>query len=495
MALKAGSLITTGHDRVLIERLQNAGPGTVNIPTEKIYELGNYESVATIRDTPDLTFTMESLDVSTDIEALLTDQDPGAEVIDLATAKPLNVATQIKPGKKATNAYDIEMSVALPYLTLESASYRFGMRDNATQTFGLRGDSIFYCPGAVFIDEADGTGVAGQALVTTHPAYNYTDANGTRRVLAVVVGTQRLSYGPDYTLADGAPNADGAAVVTVTLTAAVAVTDTIRVIYASSDLRQYPQAVHTPATLKPAAVRGKDIDVYIGGYDPADPVGSAANKWTGVQAATIDWRVTQEVEEEFGNYFAVSRDFDVPTVNGSIDILPRNPDDLFRKLREITGVTATNEVVGASAAVPLALDIVIKDGENGGRTLKRFHVDDARFSVPGYAPRPEQNVTMTLTWESDGGALEVHRDLSTSIIKSIVPSEGVAGDDVKVYGTNFVDVTAVTVGGTAATYTVDSGRQITVTLPANPAGPQDVVVTNRIGDSTVTAASVVTYTA
>ena len=50
MALKAGSLLTTGNDSVLIERLQTGGPGTLNIPTEKIYELGNYESVATIRD-------------------------------------------------------------------------------------------------------------------------------------------------------------------------------------------------------------------------------------------------------------------------------------------------------------------------------------------------------------------------------------------------------------------------------------------------------------
>lgn len=485
MALKGGSIIHTGHDTVLLERLQTAGPGTVNIPTEKIYELGNYESVATIRDVPDLTFTAESLDVSTDMEALLTDTDPGSAMFDLATAKPLNIATQIKPGKKENNPYHIAKAVALPYLTLESASYRFGLRDNATQTYTLRGDSIFYCPGPVFVQEAQGTNVPGQQIVTDHPAYNYTDANGTRRILAVVVGTQRLTFGPDYTLSDGAENPDGAAIVTVTLSEAVPTTDKIRVVYASSDTREYPQAAHTPALVKPAAVRGKDIDVYIGGYDPSNPLASAANKWTGVQAATIEWRVTQEVEEEFGNYFAVSRDFDVPTVTGTIDILPRHADDLFKKIREITGVSETNRVIGATTAVPLPLDIVIKDGENGGITLKRFHVKDARFSVPGYSPRPEQNVTMTLSFESDGGSLEIYRDLSEPIVKFLDPAVGEATDEVKIFGVNFVDVTGVDFGGTPATsYTVDSGRQITAEVPAG-SGTVDVTVTTSKGTDTL----------
>ena len=53
---------------VVIDRAQTAGPGQLNIPTQKIYELGNYKSVSTIRDTPDLTFNLESFDVSTEIE-------------------------------------------------------------------------------------------------------------------------------------------------------------------------------------------------------------------------------------------------------------------------------------------------------------------------------------------------------------------------------------------------------------------------------------------
>lgn len=484
MAVKAGSIITVGHGTTLIERLQSGGPGTLNIPTSKTYELGNYEAVATVRDTPDLTFSLESFDVSTDTEALLCDVPTSTEVIDLATAKPLNVIQNFKPGKKLANPYIAAKGVALPYLTIESAEYRFGLRDNATESFSLRGDSIYYTAGPAYIDEFEGAGNPGQAVVTTHPAYPYTDSNGQRRVLAVTVGTKRLTEGPDFTLAEGAVAGD-AAIVTVTLTDAVPVDQKIRVTYHSPDPVSYPQTVHTPATLKPAGVRGRDIDIYVGGYDPADPAASAANKWTGVQDVSISWRVTQEVENEFGNPNAVSRDFDVPTVSGSIGILPRDVEDLFKKVRQITGTTSTTTAIGPDVAVPLPLDVIIKDAESGGATLKRFHIPDARFSVPGYNPRVEQNITLSLEWESDGGNLTIHRDLAAPVVNDVEPATGVAGDEIVITGVNFVGVTGVTVEGTAVTsFTVDNHRQITATVPAGTAGPADVVVTTAKGAST-----------
>ena len=37
----------------------NFGPNTLNIPPEKIYELGNWNSVATIKDIPEISFNLE----------------------------------------------------------------------------------------------------------------------------------------------------------------------------------------------------------------------------------------------------------------------------------------------------------------------------------------------------------------------------------------------------------------------------------------------------
>lgn len=492
MAIKAGSIIHTGQG-LLLERLQNAGPGTVNINSEKIYELGNYQSVATIRDIPDLTFSMESFDVTTDIESILVDRDPADPTpINLASARLLNVLTQFKPGQKAPAAFEIAKSVTIPALALESASYRFGLRDSATQTFSLRGDSIYYNQGAAYIDEFAGTGVAGQQVAITHPAYEFVDGSGPRRILAIVIGSKRLSFGPDYTETYGAIVSE-ATTVTATLLEPVPVDETIRVMYSSPDTLIYPQSVHTPATLKPAAIRGKDIDVFIGAYDPDDIPGSQANKWTGVQAVTIDWRVTLETEEEFGNYSAVSRDFDVPEVSGTIDVMPRDPEDFFRKVRQITGVTSSTQSIGAATAVPLEMHVVLKDGENGGIPLKRLSVTDARFKIPSYSPRPNTSVTITMEWESDTGALLISRDLTAPRVIELTPAEGEVADEVVISGVNFVGVTAVEFGGVPATsFTASGDRSITAVVPAGT-GTVDVTVTNGKGESTVTQAGKFTY--
>lgn len=493
MALKGGSMIFTGRN-LLMERLASAGPGTINISSEKIYEVGNYQSLATIFDKPEITFTAESIDCTTSMEAMLLDVSPATEEgLDLAKARPINVLAQIKPGKKMANPFNVAQSVAVPYLTLESASYRFGLRDNATQTFSLRGDSIYYNQGAAMEDEFEGTGVAGQVVKTTAPSLPFVDGNGLRYVLAITAGTTLLAPGADYQMVPGVVSDETAADVTITLTNAVEVGSKIRVVYATPNTRVFPQEIHTPATVKPAAVRGKDIDVYVSGYDVEDPSRTAANKWTGVQSVTVDWRVTLEEEEEFGNYNAVSRDFDVPEVSGTIEILPRDGADLLRKIKQTANVSSGKESIGAATAVPLELDIILKDGQNGGATLKRLHIDTAKFKLPGFQPRPNQNTTMSIEWESDTGSLLLFRDLTVPRIVELKEPTAAAGAEVKILGINFVSVSKVAFGGVEAVdFEVESDHEITVTVPAG-SGTVDVVITNSKGDSAVVPAGSFTY--
>lgn len=477
MAIKAGQIVHAGNGVAVIDRIQTGGPGQLNIPTEKIYELGNYKSVATVRDTPDLTFSVESYDVSTEFEGLLTGyyggrtvtdavtvsgdntitsataaftaadvgrqviitQDDGTEFItnittvtngtdvevddaptfadtglrlrvaaddiDLATAVPIDVASQFKAGLTKADPTLVTGSVALPFLYLEQVSYRFGLRDNATMSGTLRGDTIFYNPGASFVETAAGTNTANQAVVTAQPAYQLATGD-ERRVLSVTVGTKRLSFGADYSEAYGAV-ANGAAITTVTIFDPVPVDETIRIIYSSPAVVQYPQSVHPDTMVKPAAVKGRDIEIYVGAYDPEDRAGSAINKLTSVQSVQVDWRVTLEKDEEFGNHYAIGQDFDVPQVNGSIDIKPPDVEEFRALLRKATGVTDALKVIGPDTAVPLALHVVIKDPDTGN-VMKRLEIADARFTVPGFSGRVQQKLTVTLSWESDEGTLLIH---------------------------------------------------------------------------------------
>jgi hypothetical protein len=406
MAVKGADLVHAGNT-VLIERAQNAGPGQVNINTEKIYELGNYKSVASIRDTPDLTFTVESLDASAAIEAMLVNTGFGAlaagSSIDLSKAVPLDVVSSFKNGYASATPYDVLGAVGMPYLTLESMSYRFGIADKATQTATLRGDSIFYMPGSGYVQEATGTAAANQTVVLANPAYPYAGdvSSGTRYALSVSLASgKRLLYGTDYT--EAAVGAGVAKNVTLTILAAVPITDKIRVSYASSTVANYPQGSHTVASAtRPAAIKGRDIKVYIGGT-------AIANRWTAIQSVNVDWRVTLDKDEEFGNYQVVAQDFDVPEVSGGIDLKPRDYTDLVKRVRQIAGVSTATEVAGPVTSAPLELMIELRSPTDG-TVLKTLYVPDARFTLPGYSGRVQQKLTTTFNWESDSGALLVYK--------------------------------------------------------------------------------------
>lgn len=479
MAIKAGNIVHVGNETVVIDRIQTAGPGNLNIPTEKIYELGNYQSVATIRDVPDLTFTMDSYDMSTEIEAMITGAIPARTVtdgvtnssttitsataafvaadvgkqitvigsgvagvdlvttivtvtnattvvvalaasntgstktvkvatngIDLSSCVPIDIASQFKPGIDNASPYAVINSVALPFLYMESMSYRFGLRDNAQQSLSLKGDSIFYNPGPAYVQTAVGTNTANQVVATAYPAYEYDGDGVSRRVLSVSVGTTRLTKGTDYTEAYGAVTL-GAAISTLTIIAAVPTSSTIRIMYASNQAKSYAQNVHALTTVKPAAVRGKDIDIYVGGYDPNDVATSAANKWGSVQSVNMDWRATLEKDEEFGNYYAVGQGFDVPEVNGSVDLKPKDPAELLAKIRDASGEADVYAVLGAQTSIAQTLDIVVKD-PGTSTPVKRFHIPDARFTLPGYSGRIQTKLTVTMNFESDGGTLKVY---------------------------------------------------------------------------------------
>lgn len=522
MAIKGGDLIHAGNT-VLLERAQTAGPGQVNLNPEKVYELGNYQSIATIYDIPDLSFSLESIDASAALEALLIGEDFDTMIdtfeIDLTTALPLDVVGQIKPGKKATSPYDVVGSIAAPYLTLESLSYRFGLRDKAAQTATLRGDSIFYNPGAAIVQEEVGTNAANQLVVFDEPAYAFNGdvTTGVRYALAVCLGSgHRLVKDVDYSEAvtdpldianptltsatqaalDGgsfatngtkyykitAINANGETLpsnerfatvaastdsvtlvwpavvgatgykvyrgtaagaenrlitttgvvltykdlgaagavatlptdnttggtytkeVTLTIFAAVAVSDLIRVVYATDSTVSYPQLSHTAASaVRPAAIRGRDIKVYIGGQ-------TTGYKWSNIQSVTADWKVNLEKDEEFGSAVYTSQDYEVPDVSGTIVVRPNNAADLFSKIKTVANLSTSTEVAGALTTTPLELLIVLHSPEDGS-VLKTIKVPDARITIPGYSGTVQQKLDWTFNFDSDGGLMYVYKGL------------------------------------------------------------------------------------
>lgn len=397
MAIKAGQILHVGNGFV-VDRIQSAGVGNVNIPEEKIYELGNYQTVATIRDIPDLSFDMESFDMSTEIEALLLNRDPSATVtgdeFDFAEHVPLDI---ISPFKAGSGAFNIVKGIALPYLNLERVTYRFGLRQSATAQYTLRGDGIFYIPGSPYYQEFTNTGASTYNFTNT--ALEYVESGDSYYAVSVCLkdstsaAYKRMFLGDDYTNTSAG----------ITLLEDLSGTyDTVCVVYGSATADTYAQSVHENASVKPAGVRGKDIDVYVSD-GAATPTWT---RWTGVQSAEITRSVNIENDEEFGNTRFVASDYDTADVTGSIGVKSVDVDELWTKIAEVSNV-ATNKIAGPLSSIPLGVEVRVSDPDTG-TVLKTIYCPDARFTVPGIQGRVQTKLETTFNFTSDGGTMLVY---------------------------------------------------------------------------------------
>ncbi len=404
MSIRHGQIL---HDAAgfVIDRIQTGGVTNLNIPIERINELGNYQTVATIRDIPDLSFELESLDVSTEIEAILLRKDPTAtttgQEFDFAKAVPLDVVSPFKAGQ---GAFNIVSGIGLPYLTLESATYRFGVAANATQSFTMKGDAIYYVPGTPYYQQWVSAGAGTYTFTNTAIVYNESGtalyALGLCYHDPATAQYKRLFHGTDYT------NTSSGFTILTDAGAAIPSGSIIHCVYGSTTAATYGQDVHQTTSVKPAAVRGKDIDIYIG-YG-ATPVMA---RWTSVQSFEVSRRVTLDADREFGNQHYVTQDYDVAAVSGSIVVRPRDVADLFTKIQTVTN-TSSSEISGALSSQTVQLEARIYDPNASTPTvLKTLYVPDARFTPPALQGRVNSKTEPTFAFESDGGTLLVYKGL------------------------------------------------------------------------------------
>lgn len=398
MAAKPGQITHFGNGEFLLDRLQSAGASNINVNEEKQYELGNPESVETTRDTPTVQYDLESQDMTCELEALVCDIDPttvnNGDSFDFRDAKPSDIAARYKPDLVTESG---EYGAAVPYLTLESVQYRFGVRQSAGETFSFRGDSFYPVPGTPYVEDFDGDGATQTFNFTHTPAIPTTELGDSVYALCVTYITsdgdyQRLYLGDDFT---NTPTS-------VTLTDITpAVGERVRVEYAVGAAISLPQSIHPLASVKPGAVKSRNIKLYIsdGAATPS------LDRVFGAQSIETGWRVTLEAEEELGNQHYVAQDYDVPEVSGTITMRARTIRYLFEFIAQITG-TPTNEIPNILSSLPLEMVQEITHPTTGA-VMKTLYVSDARFQVPAIPARVQQKLEQQIQWSSDGGNLEV----------------------------------------------------------------------------------------
>lgn len=447
MSIKAGAILFDANGFV-IDRIQSGGPASLNIPEEKVYEVGNWESVGTVYDTPDLSFDLESYDVSPEFELLLVGQDPTTAVagstggvgavIDFQDALAMDI---LSPFKSNRNQFDIVAGVACPYLTLESVAYSFGVGASASQSFSLRGDSIYYTPGQPVMEQFVMDNLGGSVAITFggSPADPLGGAEnaapyGTEYALNICLfdvslKVQKRLYEQDMTSATAAgftipasentgTTWDYAQVVWSRLPAATSVDYDASVHPTTAAYAEGaeggpldPAGTTSPydTGAKPAAVRSKNINVYTSTDDPEAQAQIGDGTWTrltGVQNFDATWSVTLENDEELGNARYVDQDYDVAEVSGSMTVKAFDVDDLFDKIRLVTNVAA-GEVLGPDITDPIRVKIVVTDPADNITPLKSIYLPEARFQVPGFNPQVQTKLESQFDFISDTGAMKV----------------------------------------------------------------------------------------
>src|SRR4051812_44551339 len=170
MSVHAGSILTVGGANV-IDRIQSAGLGDATVPVETIREVGNQLVVDKIPGEADFTFTLESLDVSTDVMAWLCGKvgaqaepagAPGAADAAGTEYKWLDCSyvNVVSPWKDPVNdtAGNIVAGHLIPAYYPTRVRYAFGVTDFATQTVELGGGAFYYGKAAPVEEFAVGDG-------------------------------------------------------------------------------------------------------------------------------------------------------------------------------------------------------------------------------------------------------------------------------------------------------------------------------------------------
>lgn len=406
MAVNAGAILTIGS-RNVIDRLQSAGLGDNNTTFTTIREVGNYEVVDKIPEDPEFTFTMEGMDVSTDVMATLVGKlgtdplasasapgasDPDGTMYKWTDTKAINITSPWK-AEASANKFVIAAGYIIPGYFPTRISYSFSVTDSATQNVEISGGSFYYGAHSPYEDYFTGNG-STTTFTSTQPVVQHRKggpASSTfQYVWGVLVNNVVQSEGVDYSVS----GSDGSTA-TVTFNSAPANGAVVRFCYFSRTPLEFPQSVHASTLVKPGTVRGRDIDVYIDKGLPTEA------KLGNIQALTLEGTTDSEIEREFGNADAVGRTINGRDVTGSMTSRSRDVAAFTTLLSAVTGVDP-DEVFGYLNQKGVTLDVEIRN-PNTGNVIKTLYVQDAIFTVPGAPARVNSPTDFALNWQSRNG--------------------------------------------------------------------------------------------
>lgn len=373
------------RDEYLAARIQRLDM-PANIPTTDIDELGNPQHAGTVRDIAEVTASIQAFDVSIKLFAALTGTDPNSYPgagVDVSALGDVDIVGVIRDESVA----DYAKSVHLRRCRVDSFTFTYSVDGEATEEYTFMGSEKRWFKHDIIVD-------------------NYTSANSSPLTLSQTPiqlknSNRVISYVQDgtyYTEVTSAPTAgDGEyRVVGTALTTPDAIVNYAVAIYHANTGSNLWQDVDDQSI--PAAVRGKDIPVYI-----------AADRIDRVQSVTVRGTFPVERIEEMGNANVAGYITQVPQVTGDLTVLDTDFELIALFTTGDPDSTDTEFQLCEYTAEDISLEIRILDPSDScelpgsGTVLKTIYIPAITITSEGHTTNVGGSAQQTFSWRSTTG--------------------------------------------------------------------------------------------
>jgi hypothetical protein len=358
----------------------------VDIPSTTIDELGNASHVGDAKDTPNVTLTFSAMDVGIKVFAALTGYDPAAYPgagVDISLLNEIDAILFVKDA----SINDYVKTAHAKRLQVRDFTFNYSTDGEAQEDYTAVGSERRWFSNDIAVEVKTGTFTTlAQAPV------------------ALKNGNKLLSLKTEVGYLDevvSAPAANQFSVSGTTITYGAGATPASRLLVVYQVATASPTWADVSDTAAgPAAVRGKDIPIYI-----------AANNIQRVQSVTINGTLNVQPVKEMGNRAIVGYQRQVPEVTGTITVMDTDTE-LLSLLQYGVTASGTEYAPGEGCvASGVALEVRLLDPCDTTvpyTVLKTVYLDNIVVTGDSYAGTVNQNTTSTFNFKSVTGHCVVY---------------------------------------------------------------------------------------
>lgn len=370
--------IVGSRDAFIASRIQNTSIDT-DIPTTDVDELGNPQHAGTVKDLPTISLTFSAFDVGVKVISALSGTDPtsypGAGV-DVSALSEIDVIYYIK----SATIEDYVKSLHARRLNVESFTYSYSVDGEATEDYTASGSEKRWFKNDVIVQK-EVTGTTSFTLDET-PIQLRND----NYCLSVIMDGEYLLESTDA-LVTGEYSVAGTTVTTFD----TRVNQVILVYHANPAGTAWSDVSDSDM---PAAIKGKDIPIYIG-----------VENVLRVQSVDINGSMNSTEVKEMGTRAIIGYQSQVPSVEGTLSVLDTDTEliDLLTYGSTSSGETEFQPGVVTSGG-DLSLEIRLMDPEDTsavGTILKTVYIPSIEIIGDSYSVTVNDNASQEFRWKSE----------------------------------------------------------------------------------------------